>query len=220
MNRIVVFANGELRQPELLKAQLRAGDRIFCADGGTRHALALGLTPEAIIGDLDSVALEVIERLQARGVRLEQHPPRKDETDLELALNAALAEQPEEIMLVTALGGRLDQMLANVLLLTRSEYASVRLTLADGATRALLIRPDQRVTVMGRPGDTLSLVPLTPEVTGVEFSGVEWPLRQATLTLGSSRSISNRLQGNQASLRIEAGLVLLVHLSDQLSEGD
>lgn len=212
MSRIVVFANGELKQPELLKAQLRAGDRIFCADGGTRHALALGLTPEAVIGDLDSVTREVVEQLRNTGVRIEPYPPLKDETDLELTLNAALAEQPEEIMLVTALGGRLDQMLANVLLLTRATYASVRLTLADGATWALLIRSNQQFTIRGRPGDTLSLVPLTPKVTGVDFKGVEWPLRQATLTLGSSLSISNRLQGDQASLSIGEGLVLLVHL--------
>ena len=132
MPRIIIFANGELNNPDLLKARLRPTDQIFCADGGTRHALALGLTPDAIIGDLDSLPQDVVKQMQSAGVSIHRHPVNKDHTDLELALEMAVAQQPEEIMLVTALGGRLDQILANILLFTRPAYASTRLTLVDG----------------------------------------------------------------------------------------
>lgn len=212
MSRIIIFANGLLTQPERLRRRLFPGDRIFCADGGTVHALALGLTPEIIIGDLDSLPPDVVEMLAAKGVTIQRHPVRKDHTDLELAFQVALAEQPSEIILTTALGGRLDQMLANILLLTRPEYASVKVSLVDESQWATIIRTGQTLTINGRPGDTLSLLPLTPTISQVTFTGVEWPLHAATLTLGSTYSISNTLIDSQAHLTIGEGMLLVIHL--------
>jgi thiamine pyrophosphokinase len=213
MSRIVIFANGELSQPDLIRAYLRPADRIFCADGGTRHALALGLTPQAIVGDLDSLEPDIVARMAAAGVVIQRHPARKNQTDLELALTLAVAETPDEILLLTALGGRLDQMLANILLLTRPEYAPARLILADGRQWATLLRSDQSLSIPGQPGDTLSLIPLTPTVSGVTLTGVEWPLNRAALSLGSTWTISNTLLSPPAMLQIGEGLVLVVHLA-------
>lgn len=212
MSRIIIFANGLLTQPERLRRRLLPGDRIFCADGGTLHALTLGLTPELIIGDLDSLPPDVTDMLAARGVSFHRHPVRKDHTDLELAFQVALAEQPAEIILATALGGRLDQMLANILLLTRPEYTSVKITLVDGPHWAIILRAGQTLTIGGQPGDTLSLLPLTSAVTQVTLTGVEWPLHATTLTLGSTYSISNTLVDSHARLKIGDGLLLVVHL--------
>ena len=212
MNRIVIFANGILTHPEKLRARLRPTDRIFCADGGARYALALGLTPEAIIGDFDSLAPETVLQLEAAGAVVHRYQVDKDYTDLELALELAVAEQPDEILLLTALGGRLDQTLGNLLLLTRPKYAPVRLTIADEVQRATLLRSHQTLAVIGRPGDTLSLIPLTATVQDVDITGVKWPLKQATLTLGSTLTISNALAAPHATIKIGKGLVLLIHI--------
>jgi thiamine pyrophosphokinase len=212
MSRIVIFANGQLTQPELLRRRLRPTDTIFCADGGTMHALALGLIPQVIVGDLDSLPADVAAAMEAKGVSIYRHPLRKDETDLELAFRLALTHNPAEIMLVTVLGGRLDQMLANILLLTRPEYASVQISLVDGLQWATIIRPDQSIELTGQPGDTLSLIPLTASVTQVNLSGVEWPLHEATLWFGSTYSISNSFIGSGVKLAIGTGLALLVHI--------
>ncbi|MBN1991196.1 MAG: thiamine diphosphokinase [Anaerolineae bacterium] len=219
MSRIVIFANGILNRPDLLRPRLRPTDRIFCADGGTQHALALGLTPHAIIGDLDSLPPELVSRMEAEGVAIHRHPARKDQTDLELAFELAMAQQPDEILLLTALGGRLDQMLANILLLTRPEYAAAQLALADGPYWATLVRSRQSLTISGRPGDTLSLIPLTPLVSRVTLTGVTWPLEKASLSLGSTFTISNALAAPQAALQIGEGLVLVVHIqSNRVAE--
>lgn len=218
MSRIVIFANGTLTEPDRLRAYLRSADRIFCADGGTHNAQALDLKPEAIIGDLDSLTSELVAEMKAAGVAIEEHPARKDQTDLELAFELAMAEQPDEILLVTALGGRLDQMLANVLLLTRPDYAGVQLTIAEGAQWITLLRAHQSLIVEGQLGDTLSLVPLTAIVTGVNIQGVEWPLDEATLSLGSTWSISNRLAGPQATVQIGEGMVFVVHIDKDFEE--
>jgi len=218
MSRIVIFANGILNQPELLQAQLQSSDRIFCADGGTQHALALGLIPEVIIGDLDSLPPEIVSQMEAAGVTIHRHPEDKDQTDLELALALAVAEKPKEILLVTALGGRLDQMLANILLLTHPDYASVRLILIDGPQWATLLRDHQAITIEGQPGDTLSLIPLSPTVHQVHLTGVTWPLTEATLSFGSTLTISNVLTEVQAKVQIGEGIVLLVHFNKRYEE--
>lgn len=212
MSRIVIFANGLLTEPNRLRRRLRSNDRIFCADGGAMHALALGLTPQAIIGDLDSLPPDLVSQMEAAGVVIYRHPARKDQTDLELAFQLAVAEKPDEILVVTALGGRLDQTVANIFLLTRPEYASVLLTLVDGSQSAIVLRSHQTLTLTGQPGDTLSLVPLTPTVQPVNLTGVEWPLNEATLTFGSTWSISNALIAPQATIQIGEGMVLVVRI--------
>ncbi|MFN8459762.1 MAG: hypothetical protein U0401_34790 [Anaerolineae bacterium] len=92
MSRIIIFANGLMTQPELLRRRLLPDDRIFCADGGAIHALALGLTPEIIIGDLDSTPPQLVDLLAARGVKIQRHPIRKDYTDLELAFRGGATQ--------------------------------------------------------------------------------------------------------------------------------
>ncbi len=218
MNRVVIFANGIATQPELLRYHLHPSDHIVCADGGTQYALSLDLTPDIIIGDLDSLKPEIVAQMEQAGVTIQRHPVAKDKTDLELALDYAIDQQPTEIMLVTALGGRLDQMLANIMLLTRPEYSSVQLTLADGPQWATILRSQQRFTIQGQPGDTLSLIPLLATVTGVNLSGVQWPLAGVTLSLGSTLTISNKFIDTQATVQIDDGLVLLVHINKNLEE--
>ncbi len=213
MSRVVIFANGQLNQLAMLKARLQTTDRIFCADGGLLHALALDRMPDAIVGDLDSIPPEMVKKMAAKKVIIHHYPPAKDQTDLELTLEWALKERPAEIMLVTALGGRLDQMLANILLLTRPAYRHITMTLADGPQWGRIIRPHQPCTVTGQPGDTLSLVPLTPTVSGVTLTGVGWPLTDATLELGSTWSISNQMTGPEATVSIDDGMALMVHIA-------
>src|SRR5512145_700860 len=113
MPRCIILANGEL--PDLLAARslLRPGDIILAADGGMRHAAALGVRPAAIIGDLDSAAPDWKARAEA-GTDIVLYPKDKDETDLELALAYAIEQGHQEIVIVGALGGRLDQTLGNL----------------------------------------------------------------------------------------------------------
>ena len=118
MKRILIFANGELPDIEKARSILRDDDYIICADGGTRHASSLDLKPALIIGDMDSAESSLLQKLGADGVPIERYSRDKNETDLELAINKAVELNPKEIVIVAALGGRLDQTLANIALLT------------------------------------------------------------------------------------------------------
>jgi thiamine pyrophosphokinase len=149
--------------------------------------------------------------METAGVRFEVHPARKDETDLELAIRLAIGEGADEIDLLAMLGGRLDQSLANMMLLARPDWSAARLRVVAGPEIAWPVRAGQTARIEGRPGETLSLIPLTPKVTGVTLTGVEWPLDGTTLQFGSTLTISNVLAASNARLQIKDGIVLVIH---------
>jgi thiamine pyrophosphokinase len=217
-SRVVIIANGHLSDPAEARRRIRPGDHIICADGGTHHARVMGLTPNVVVGDMDSLDQGLRTELEAVGVRFEVHSTRKDETDLELALKLATAEGADDIEILAMLGGRLDQSLANLLMLARSEWAPAWVRVTERNQSAWPVRGGQETTIKGMRGDLLSLVPLTSLVTGVTLEGVEWPLNDATLHFGSTLTISNTLMGPTARLKVEEGLVLVVHQSTDREE--
>src|ERR1051325_8596104 len=156
MNRIIILANGEL--PDLNKARglIERDDYVICADGGTRHASALGCRPDLIIGDMDSAEKEQLQKYEQDGVEIELYPQDKNETDLELAINHAIERHPDQIVIIAALGGRLDQTLANIALLTDLRLSTFDVRLDDAVEEIFLCR--DRAEIRGRSGDIVSLI--------------------------------------------------------------
>ena len=216
MKRIVIFANGHLPDPDRARAFLLKDDFIICADGGMRHALALGLTPNLIVGDLDSADKDHLQQLQNAGVEIELFPGDKNETDLELAITRAFELNAAELIIVAALGGRTDQSLANIGLLANPLYASYHLRLDDGVEELFFCR--DQVQVQGRRGDIVSLIPWGNTVHGVQTQALKWALRNETLYPDKTRGISNEMLSESASVQIETGLLLVIHRRHSLSD--
>lgn len=212
--RVIIFANGELPDREEARELLRSDDMVIAADGGTRHALAVGVTPHVVIGDLDSLSASDRSRLEAAGSRIIPFPRRKDETDLELALHHAVREGATEIVILAALGGRLDQAVANLLLLTLPELRELDVRIVEGSQTAFLIhggRDGRPPTIVeGQPGDIVSLIPLGGDAVGVMAEGLEWPLDEDRLRFGPARGVSNVLTAEQARVRVRQGVLLCV----------
>lgn len=209
MPRLIIFANGSLPHIASARQLIRAGDVLIAADGGTQHVLALGLLPSVVIGDLDSLGPQARQALEAQGVEIRQHPRDKDETDLELALRYAHIAAYREIMILGALGGRLDQTIGNLSLLTGPEWADLDIRLDDGVEEALFTR--SRCEVHGRPADIVSLLPWGGEVTGVSTAGLRWPFRAETLFPDRTRGVSNVMVSEDAVISLQSGLLLVVH---------
>lgn len=212
--RAIIFANGTLTSGKEILEIIRPGDRLIAADGGARNCRALGLLPEVVVGDLDSISEEERERLLELGTRILAHPRNKDQTDLELALRYAVENGAGEILLLGLLGGRLDQTLANLLLLALPDWSSARLAVVDGPDTAYLLRDGESVELRGRPGELVSLLPLSPLVLGITVENLRWPLLSAELQFGSTHGISNELVAASARVRIGAGKLLVVHRSE------
>jgi thiamine pyrophosphokinase len=190
---------------------LRASDWILGADGGAAQARAWGLTPDLVVGDLDSLPAEDQAALEDAGIAFVVHPRAKDETDLELALTEAVERGFEEIVVVQALGGRLDHTLANVLLLALPALAGRRVRIVDGGQEAALVRPGEALILEGQHGDLVSLLPLGGDAHGVTAKGLAWALEEATLRFGFSRGVSNEMTGARAQVSVEDGMLLVVH---------
>ena len=209
MQRIVIFANGELPDIDKARSLVHNDDYIICADGGTRHALSLGIKPNLIMGDMDSAEAETLQSFEADGVRIDSYPQDKNETDLELAIHRAIEMSPKQIIILAALGGRLDQTLANITLLSDLRLSTFDISLDDGAEEIFLCR--DQAEVHGRSGDIVSLIPWQGAVSEVQTQDLKWALHKETLYPDKTRGISNEMTGETASVSIGSGLLLIVH---------
>ena len=204
-----LFANGDAPNLPALRRMIAPGDLLIAADAGARHILALSMLPTILIGDLDSLEPAQREGLQSAGVPLRQYPPAKDETDLELCLGYALAQNPTEVIITGCYGGRLDQMLGIVALLLDPRLAGTPARLDDGVTELALVR--RTLALFGSLGDTVSLLPFGTDATGVSTQGLEYPLAHETLYVHRSRGISNRMVEPDALVEVETGILLCIH---------
>ena len=207
--RAIIFANGIL---EIWPAGLElfpATDLIIAADGGTRHCLAWNALPHVVVGDMDSAEPDTLADLRSRGVEIKPYPPRKDETDLELALKEALEREASEIVILGALGNRWDMSLSNVLVLAAPFLKDVKVRILDDRQEIICLRGGQKAEFKGRPGDVLSLSSLQDPTGGITLYGLEYPLKNAILPVGSTRCISNLFAGTTAEVEITTGSLLV-----------
>ena len=214
LQRVVIIANGTPPEVATVRRWLQPDDdsthvRLICADGGARAALALGLTPEVVVGDLDSLDETMQARLKAMGCRFVVYPAAKDWTDLELALKLAVQEGAAEIVILGALGGRLDQELANILLLLLPELRDIPTRIADERQEVFVMR--DQAEIVGQLGDVVSLIPLGGDVEGIVTEGLLYPLRDEPLLSGPARGVSNVMTEPVARVSLRSGALLIVH---------
>lgn len=206
--RAYVLVGGRLTPTPALRA-LPAPDFVVAADGGARHAQALGVGVDVWVGDFDSSAgLEVV-------APREVHPAAKDQTDGELATAVALERGATELVFVGAFGGRFDHTAALVLggvRLARDKNVSVTLTSGDEWGWPLL--PTRPFEHAFEKGQTLSVLALS-DLCGLSLSGVRWPLAGANVPLGSGWTVSNEAAGGRVRARLEGGYALVTALSDE-----
>lgn len=207
---VIVFADGIDRPPI---GQLPAGAMVIAADGGADLAAAFDVTVDLLVGDFDSVSAATL----AGTGHVEQHPVDKEATDLELALDAALRLKPERILVLGGAGGRLDHLLGGLLLLAADALADVRVDAQIGAAAVHVIRGER--SLVGEPGELISLFAAHGSADGVVTEGLVYPLRGETLRPGSTRGVSNVFAGSEARISLEHGVLLAVRPSGSATAG-
>jgi thiamine pyrophosphokinase len=211
----VVFAAAPLTRTARIAARLAELQHpyVVAADGGAATALAFGFQPDVVVGDLDSIAAAVLADLRLRGVPIETYPRDKDATDGQLAIERALQVQPARLWLLGFLGGpRLDQALAHVFFLARLGTPAVIL---DERNECMLLLPGSEHAWPTEPGEVVSLIPLTDDVTAIHTQGLRWPLDGERLHLGDTRGVSNEPIAAEARVSIEHGQLLVTrHFPD------
>ena len=219
----IVVADGDVASRAALDAAwpgwADGSTTVIAADGGFARALALGLRPTVLVGDLDSLDPAVAAAAEASGVDVRRAAVDKDESDAELALLAAVGAGVARITVLGAFGGaRLDHALANVWLLAHPALAGVAVVLLDAAARVSLVvapGPDGLPVTRPLPGPTGTLVTLLPfggDATGVTTAGLRYPLRDEPLRSGPARGLSNVRVATDAAVTARAGRLLVVEL--------
>ena len=216
---ILIFAGGEkdLSKDEFQGAlsehniNSESALSIIAADSGGDFAVSCGVTPDLLIGDLDSISHENLESLSNnQKTIIEKHNQDKLETDLELALNKAISHSPESIFIFGAFGGRLDHELANISLCADGDYEGSRIVLIGKDQCGYVLQNESSVTISGELGQVFSLIPLSDEVSGVSILGSRWELKDVVLKSGKSRSVCNEFLGGDVVVSVGVGKVFVI----------
>jgi thiamine pyrophosphokinase len=206
--RAVVVSHGEVDPGDV--AHVRGADLVIAADGGTVHLEKWGITPQLVVGDLDSLPPGARERIAAAGGSIEVHPREKDRSDTEIALDRAIGAGATEVVIVGALGGpRIDHAMANTLLLGRASL-TVPVRLVRGPMAMRLLRAGQRLELEGSGGEIVTLLAIGADAAGVTTGGLRYPLSDDTLAVGSSRGVSNEIAAPPAWVSCASGALLVI----------
>lgn len=209
--RVLIFAGGTI-DPEFVQ-EIRQDDMVIGADRGALFLVEHGITPDLSVGDFDSVSPEEFNKINDASKEIIRcDAVNKDLTDTELAFDLAIDHHATEIVMFGVVGSRLDHTLSNIQLMLRGMQHQITSVIRD---------PHNYITLTGtsceiedRGYKYVSLLPLTTEVTGIHIEGFMYPLENATLKMGHSLSVSNKLVAKRGKIRIDSGLLLIIQSKD------
>ena len=207
MSHVVVIADAPEADLTPIRTLLEAADLRIAADGGAKRCLDAGVAPDLVVGDFDSLSEAVLNDLAVRGTTLHRFRSTKDETDLELALLAAVERGATSITILAALGGRPDMHLANHLLLAHPALEAVPTVIREGGWSIRLMR-EGTLEITGHAGRRVSLIPLGAAL-GITTTGLRYALTNEPLQPGPARGVSNELLAEHATIQLVAGMLLV-----------
>lgn len=202
---------------------------IIAVDGGLVAAEALGCRPDYIVGDFDTVSREVLEKYEAMpGVQVRRFVPEKDDTDTQIAIELAISLEQEakkvygesaadeccEVLLLGAIGTRMDHTLANICLLEKLMHAGIPAYAVDAHNRISVHKQGFSLKRSVAYGPFLSFLAMTTEVTGITLKGLKYPLDKHTLLQESSLCISNEFAEEDAKVSFESGILMMIEARD------
>ncbi len=195
-------------------AALRTEDQslikgMVCADSGANHTFSLGLIPDIIVGDKDSILPQVMDYYQKEGVEFINFPREKNFSDGEAALEAALNLGATDIVIYGAFGKRVDHEFANIFLASRYTESFGSLILKGDDFEAQFISGPRSLEICGEPGSIISIVPLNCGLDGLTLKGFEYPLNNASVYFGSTLTISNKLKESRGLIKLKSGLAMV-----------
>ena len=201
--RALLIGNGETVSPRLLKQWAKQADYVLAADGGADKALACGVTPDGVIGDLDSVSARAKKQLAGRIL----HVPAQDNTDLEKALHWLIKHRFTHVTLVGFVGNRWDFSFGNLLALARFAR-KLEICVAGDKWRIFpLVHPAEFAC---KKNKRLSLIPLKT-CTGLTLTGCKYPLTDARILPGTTRTLSNQTKSTRFSISFVRGTLLVYY---------
>lgn len=206
---MLILCNGEYGEPSWYRCRLSGYSRVICTDGAARMARRIGIVPDLVVGDMDSIAAEDRESLESAGARFQVYPPEKDLTDTQIAYEIAREQGAAFVTVWGGTGSRLDHTLSTLCNAFRLVEHGIDVCFASPDVTIHLVRG--RLVMTGTPGDTVSLVVLGDRATGVTLTGFRYPLRNATLEGTWQIGVSNSMTQAGPVVEVADGNVAVFH---------
>jgi len=210
--RALIITNGEFSDPSLFQNKIPKVDFVICADGGIKHVKKLGIKPDLIVGDFDSVSPDLITRYEAQGIEIKRYPSEKDYTDTQIAVDEAIERGASEVIFLGALGTRFDHSYANLMLLYRLLKRNIKGKIMDSHNTITMAH--DLVHILGKEGQIVSLLPWKGDTHIRSTRGLKYPLRDYTLELDFPLGVSNILVAPEAVIEIEKGWLIVIESRD------
>ena len=203
MGTTLILAGGEIKSYKALKAEISAVSYVICADSGFLHCQNLGITPDLLLGDFDS--LDAVPE----GIDTLDHPAEKDYTDSTLAIHEAVRRGCSSLILAGMFGGRADHSLGNLQNLAWCAANGIPARITDGVTRAWAVK-DGELVLEPRENVYFSVFSLTTSCEAVSISGGKYPLCNYPLRFDEPRAVSNEYAGVPVTVRVRGGVIAII----------
>ncbi|MGC8971918.1 MAG: thiamine diphosphokinase [bacterium] len=209
----LLIASGESWDKDSLIEDLK-GDKFFiiCIDGGTNYAYEVGITPNLIIGDMDSIEDRSLKHYKELGIPFKEFPRDKDKTDFHLALEELERLGIKEVLVYGIVGTRLDHTLSALGILRRFVREDrIRLAKISLGIKSEGYISKEGIEIYGKKGEIVSLIPLTDIIKGVTTHNLKYPLNNADIYLEDSLTVSNEIEKSPCHIEIKEGVILVIH---------
>ncbi len=203
--KAIIIASGNSIKKEIFDGICSENDFIICADGGLNYLDSLNIKPNLIVGDFDSVDVNLLEKY--KNVKIKKYPAEKNFTDTEIAIEEAIACGFNEITIFGATGTRLDHTMANILLIERYIKNDINIRIVDNNNYISILNKD--VIISKKVGYYLSIIPISEYIDGITLKGMKYPLIDVKVSRGSTLCISNEIIDDKAEIYIKNGMGIL-----------
>jgi thiamine pyrophosphokinase len=205
MKKCIIIANGKSPTKKVVQYFFKKGFiTIICADGGANSAIKLGIIPDFIIGDLDSITPTVSKYFNGKSKFIKYK--RQNDTDVEKCLKFVIKEKFDEVILLGVTGDRLDHTICNLGIVLKF-YKRIKLSLT--AENSYLIPADKSLTIKSKKGETISIYAFDKK-TKITSKGLKYQLKNTALPFGVRESTSNVSTSSVVKLSIRGGIIFII----------
>ena len=206
-----IILNGKIQDYNKIKEVIikEKYDYIICADGGANHAYNMDIIPNYIIGDLDSINKDIVKHYKTYKVKFEQFPTKKNETDSELCIYLSDKLKTKELHLIGALGGRIDHTIANINLLYYIRQMDIVPKIIS-EYEEIYIASNEEISVQGKKGDTISIIPIKGDANGVTLKNLEYSLENYNMKFSVPLGISNIMLDSKCNIKVNEGNLIVI----------
>ncbi len=200
----LVLAGGDEVEKNLLAKYIKGSDFVVGADKGAETAYKYNFDIDLVVGDFDSINPEILSEFTGKIIR---YPIEKDKTDLELALDIIIEKKYNNIIILNALGNRLDHTMGNLFLLEKFKNKNIKII--DNNSETFLIN-ENKISLKNKKNHSLSIIPISEFIQIERLTGVKYSLENQTVNRGSTLCVSNIIKDRECLISISRGRAFII----------